>query len=306
MKLENDKYEELMIDLELLKRRSGPESNAVNHILPSNNAVTTAGIPQVDVSKMATSAPTTLIGTMPTTAVPNTTTPLLGGLVATKDLWNNNESHLYQSQQQELNNTSFEEFDSRTSTIQYDSKPEYKSGEEASNFNSILSSPSLDQLFMNTSASMPDGDFLGAGVSAAAAAAVASAAVASNPNLQNDLAQATLNVLMENSDSFLETTTESEYEDKLIDMLDIPGKGKCYVYLARYSYDPFVQSLNDNPEHELALASGDYVLIWGTADEVSSYTYLIKVRKLTFLHLGWILHGGIARWSERTRAFKLH
>ena len=28
------------------------------------------------------------------------------------------------------------------------------------------------------------------------------------------------------------TTTESDFENK-VDMLDIPGKGRCYVYLAR-------------------------------------------------------------------------
>ena len=37
----------------------------------------------------------------------------------------------------------------------------------------------------------------------------------------------------------------------------------------RYSYDPFQQSLNDNPEYELPLSAGDYVLIWGNVDDVS-------------------------------------
>jgi RIMS-binding protein 2 len=52
------------------------------------------------------------------------------------------------------------------------------------------------------------------------------------------------------------------------DMLEIPGKGRCYVYLAKYTYDPFTQSPNDNPEAEVSLAAGDYVLVWGTMDEV--------------------------------------
>ena len=38
----------------------------------------------------------------------------------------------------------------------------------------------------------------------------------------------------------------------------------------RYSYDPFQQSLNDNPEYELPLSGGDYVLIWGNVDDVSN------------------------------------
>ena len=72
----------------------------------------------------------------------------------------------------------------------------------------------------------------------------------------------------------------------MVDMLDVPGnflhngcpnkfsliyfnvgKGRCFVYFARYSYEPFSQSLNDNPESELPLNAGDYVLVWGDADE---------------------------------------
>lgn len=54
---------------------------------------------------------------------------------------------------------------------------------------------------------------------------------------------------------------------KVVDMLEIPGKGRCCVYFARYSYDPLQQSLNDNPESELYLTAGDYVLAWGDPDE---------------------------------------
>ncbi|XP_024084394.1 peripheral-type benzodiazepine receptor-associated protein 1 isoform X4 [Cimex lectularius] len=56
-------------------------------------------------------------------------------------------------------------------------------------------------------------------------------------------------------------------DSKMVDMLDIPGKGRCYVYIARYSYDPFVQSPNDCPEAELAVNAGDYILVWGNMDE---------------------------------------
>ena len=56
-------------------------------------------------------------------------------------------------------------------------------------------------------------------------------------------------------------------------MLEIPGKGRCYVYLAKYTYDPFSQSPNDNPEAEVSLAAGDYVLVWGNMDEVITFCH---------------------------------
>ena len=51
-------------------------------------------------------------------------------------------------------------------------------------------------------------------------------------------------------------------------MVEIPGKGWCWVYLARYSYDPFQHSPNDTPEAELAINAGDYILVWSDPDEV--------------------------------------
>ncbi|EFX79637.1 hypothetical protein DAPPUDRAFT_30197, partial [Daphnia pulex] len=39
----------------------------------------------------------------------------------------------------------------------------------------------------------------------------------------------------------------------------------------KYTYDPFSQSPNDNPEAEVSLAAGDYVLVWGTMDEDGFY-----------------------------------
>ncbi|XP_037091417.1 peripheral-type benzodiazepine receptor-associated protein 1-like [Pollicipes pollicipes] len=53
----------------------------------------------------------------------------------------------------------------------------------------------------------------------------------------------------------------------VVDVLDIPGKGKCQVFIARYSYDPFQHSPNEAPESELRLNAGDYVLVWGDMDE---------------------------------------
>lgn len=56
-----------------------------------------------------------------------------------------------------------------------------------------------------------------------------------------------------------------------MDYVDIPGRGRCRVYLARYSYDPLKQSPNENPEAELALSAGEYVLIFGEIDEDGFY-----------------------------------
>ena len=39
------------------------------------------------------------------------------------------------------------------------------------------------------------------------------------------------------------------------------------MLLFRYSYDPCAQSLNEFPEAELQVGAGDYVLVWGEADE---------------------------------------
>lgn len=51
--------------------------------------------------------------------------------------------------------------------------------------------------------------------------------------------------------------------------LDIPGVGQIQVYVARYSYDPLQHSPNENPEAELAVNAGDYILVSGDMDEVS-------------------------------------
>jgi RIMS-binding protein 2 len=49
--------------------------------------------------------------------------------------------------------------------------------------------------------------------------------------------------------------------------IEVPGKGWCFVYIARYSYDPFQHSPNDNPEAELQVNAGDYILVWGDVDD---------------------------------------
>ncbi|XP_037292571.1 RIMS-binding protein 2 isoform X2 [Manduca sexta] len=48
-----------------------------------------------------------------------------------------------------------------------------------------------------------------------------------------------------------------------VDMLDIPGKGRCCVYIARFSYDP---PDIEGTEGELSISAGDYLLVWGPLD----------------------------------------
>jgi hypothetical protein len=42
-----------------------------------------------------------------------------------------------------------------------------------------------------------------------------------------------------------------------------------WILFSRYSYDPFQHSPNENPEAELAINAGDYLLVWGNMDEVN-------------------------------------
>lgn len=63
------------------------------------------------------------------------------------------------------------------------------------------------------------------------------------------------------------TNTEDILSEGQVDMLDVPGKGRCYVYIARFSYEPFQHSPNANPEAELPVQGGDYLLVWGQPDE---------------------------------------
>jgi hypothetical protein len=63
-------------------------------------------------------------------------------------------------------------------------------------------------------------------------------------------------------------------------------KGPIQVYCAKYSYDPYKYSPNENPEAELPLQAGDYVLIYGEMDEVksmSSVSYIHLQAKFNFL-----------------------
>ncbi|CAH1953499.1 unnamed protein product [Acanthoscelides obtectus] len=55
--------------------------------------------------------------------------------------------------------------------------------------------------------------------------------------------------------------------DGQVDMLDIPGKGRCSVYIARFSYDPEPEAA----EEELSIQAGDYLLVWGDPTGTGGY-----------------------------------
>lgn len=52
-----------------------------------------------------------------------------------------------------------------------------------------------------------------------------------------------------------------------VDSIEIPARGRCKVYMAKYGYDPFKQSPNDNPDAELAFNAGDYIMVFDDIDE---------------------------------------
>lgn len=55
--------------------------------------------------------------------------------------------------------------------------------------------------------------------------------------------------------------------EDVVDTIEIPNRGRCKVFIAKYSYDPYKQSPNENPEAELNLNAGDFVLIFSEMDE---------------------------------------
>ena len=74
-----------------------------------------------------------------------------------------------------------------------------------------------------------------------------------------------------------DVNNESNSEDQAVDSRYLEGDfsdvdpailEKLAVYIARYSYDPFQHSPNDNPEMELAFQAGDYLYVFGEMDEV--------------------------------------
>ncbi|XP_065934810.1 RIMS-binding protein 2 isoform X12 [Magallana gigas] len=71
-------------------------------------------------------------------------------------------------------------------------------------------------------------------------------------------------------DSGMESQKEQKMKISAIDESRhsiLAKKGPIQVFQAKYSYDPFQHSPNENPDAELPINAGDYVLVYGEMDE---------------------------------------
>lgn len=55
--------------------------------------------------------------------------------------------------------------------------------------------------------------------------------------------------------------------EETVDSIEIPARGRCKVFMAKYGYDPYKQSPNENPDNELAFNAGDYIMVFDDIDE---------------------------------------
>lgn len=74
-----------------------------------------------------------------------------------------------------------------------------------------------------------------------------------------------------NSQPFNSQMDELKQAEDIVDSIEIPNRGRCKVFMARYNYDPYKQSPNDNPEAEVTLLAGDFILVFGNVDEDGFY-----------------------------------
>ena len=127
------------------------------------------------------------------------------------------------------------------------------------------------QQSLRTSSPTPTPSGSSAAVAAAAAAAAAASAAASSSH--HSFAHLATRQMPKLPSSMLTNPLDrlsaepGILEAGQVDMLDIPGKGRCYVYIARFTYEPFQHSPNENPEAELPVQGGDYLLVWGQPDD---------------------------------------
>lgn len=64
---------------------------------------------------------------------------------------------------------------------------------------------------------------------------------------------------------------ELKQAEDVVDSIEIPNRGRCKVFIARFNYDPYKQSPNENPEAEVQLMAGDFILVFGNMDEDGFY-----------------------------------
>ncbi|XP_072934285.1 RIMS-binding protein 2 isoform X2 [Epargyreus clarus] len=89
------------------------------------------------------------------------------------------------------------------------------------------------------------------------------------PSFSHDRNQRALSRILPNSGLELDVRNThymngSAPSEPLVDMLDIPGRGRCCVYIARFNYE---HPELENPDGEmLSINAGDYLIVWGPLD----------------------------------------
>lgn len=78
-----------------------------------------------------------------------------------------------------------------------------------------------------------------------------------------------------------------EIEDT-VDSLEIPARGRCKVYMAKFGYDPFKQSPNENPDAELAFNAGDYIMVFDDIDEDGYFVGELIDGRRGFVPSNWL------------------
>ena len=72
---------------------------------------------------------------------------------------------------------------------------------------------------------------------------------------------------------------------EILDSILVPNRGRARVFIAKYSYDPFRQSPNENPESELSLSAGDFILVFGDIDSDGFFFGYVACCLFSFLPL---------------------
>lgn len=88
---------------------------------------------------------------------------------------------------------------------------------------------------------------------------------------QQQQQQRTLPIAAESSASYNAQIDELKEAEDIVDSIELPNRGRCKVFMAKYNYDPYKHSPNDNPETEVTLLAGDFILIFGNIDEDGYY-----------------------------------
>ncbi|XP_075584877.1 RIMS binding protein isoform X2 [Dermatophagoides farinae] len=78
-------------------------------------------------------------------------------------------------------------------------------------------------------------------------------------------------VLPMTESSYTAQIDELKEAEEIVDSIELPNRGRCKVFMAKYNYDPYKNSPNDNPETEVTLLAGDFILIFGNIDEDGYY-----------------------------------